>query len=184
MFSGKIDKSPLRNDDYYSKKKRFLDYVNKMIQYNINIKNKKGNSLLHTSVKNDYIDIVYILLCEGISANILDADGNTVLHFVKSKECAELLLNNGVNPNIQNNNGDTPLHTMTKNLDLLNNKGALKYSEIHKYKEITTLFLENGADIYIKNTSGKTYDEMTHHPKLSLIIGKHQNNFILFDVKF
>lgn len=184
MCSEKVDiKSLLHNGDHYSKKKLFLDYVEKMIRSNnINIKNKKGDSLLHMSVKNDYIDIVYILLYEGIFVNILDINGNTALHFVKSKECTELLLSNGVNPNIQNSKGDTPLHTITKNLDLLNT--PIRYPEIYKYKEITTLFLEYGANIYIKNSLGKTYGEVTCQPKLSSIIGKHQNNFILFDIKF
>lgn len=168
--------------DYYSKKKLFLDHVEKIIKLGIvDTKDKKGNSLLHVSVKNDYIDIVYILLYEGVPVNILDDEGNTALHFVKSKDCAELLLRNGANPNIQNNKGDTPLHTIVKNLNASNDE--TKYLKIIKYKEIITLLLEYGADIYIKNNLGKTYDKMTNNLEFSSILVKNHNNFILFDIK-
>lgn len=84
------------------------------------------------------LEIVKTLINNGHDINEKDYIGNTLLHLNVSLDIAKFLIEEkGIDINTQNNNGDTPLHINT-NLDVV------------KY------FVENGANINIRNKLGWT----------------------------
>jgi ankyrin repeat protein len=80
----------------------------------LEIKNPKGNSLLHISVTENFIELVDYLLNKGVNVNAQNEEGNTALHIaVKSdnKQIAKLLLDFRADVNIPNKKNETVLET-------------------------------------------------------------------------
>ena len=98
---------------------------------------------LITAAKADNLSEVKSLLDQGISADGVDADGRTALHWAANRGgvgLVKLLLTRGANVNARDNNGLTPLHA-----------AACK-----DRREAAKLLLERGADIKALDKSGKT----------------------------
>ena len=80
---------------------------------NIDLQDTEGNTPLINAIQNikkdsGHLDIVKMLLEKGASPNIADDEKNVPLHFAKSTELAELLLNNGAKTDFKNDKGQTP----------------------------------------------------------------------------
>ncbi|CAF0736953.1 unnamed protein product [Adineta steineri] len=110
------------------------------------IRNDKGESIIHQAVKKGDITRVKQLIEEGYSVNTIDHNSWTPLHEASSMcdiPLMELLLANNANINIQGGNERmTVLHeaVLNENVD----------------ESIIKFLLENGADPHLKNKNGKT----------------------------
>jgi ankyrin repeat protein len=129
---------------------------------NLNAKNIYGNSAISYSINTKNLKLLKHLLKIGADINILDSNGNTLVHKIvllalferlKNKELDEiidLLIANGVNPNIRNNDGFTPLHLAVKPSNDKDEKAAY---------QIVQKLLDYSADPNIEDKVGATsYD--------------------------
>ena len=63
-----------------------------LISYGVNVNGKSSNgSVLHTATSFEMIEVVKILLKNGIDTSIKDSDGKTALDFAKETENQELI---------------------------------------------------------------------------------------------
>ncbi len=106
----------------------------------------KRNGLMYAILRDD-MPFVKKMLQAGIKVNAQSAAGNTALHFAALSfnpiSFIKLLLEKNANPNIQNNKGDTPIM-------------YLLHMDKSKQAQAAQLFLNNGANLKIKNKQGKT----------------------------
>lgn len=130
-------------------------------------KDNDGNTPLHSACKNNYIEIVKLLLNSGVQVNEQNNDGFTALHYACENgnvEIVKSLLQAGANVKIRNNNGDDALNyvcAMWKRdiIDLFEQRGCNQQRNItykHNEKEIMNLLLDNGANIDSKNKDNNT----------------------------
>eukprot|EP01080_Neovahlkampfia_damariscottae_P009878 gene9878-2200_t len=119
----------------------FLIYEEKL---NINVHLKKGKSTaIHECVKINNIEMVEILIHEGININSLDSDSRTPLHFSSKlglDDISILLLGNHAIVNIRDNYGYSPLFLALKS---------------HQFDIVPNLILF-GGDINFKRDNGMT----------------------------
>lgn len=87
-----------------------------IIKYNIDINSRinSGETALHIACNLQLVDIVKLLILNGINVNIQDFDHEfTALHYcvnLNNKELVSILLKNGADPNIQDIVGNTVIH--------------------------------------------------------------------------
>ena len=120
----------------------------------INAKNIRGESILHTAVKGGNKSLVEVLLDMKIAVNVQDNIGDTPLHWAMKDpniEIIQMFLSHKADVNIQNKKGQTPLHVLTKSRTRA--EGNLPYQIRIKACE---LLLANGANVNIKDTGGKS----------------------------
>lgn len=67
-----------------------------------------GDSLLHIASQRGDLVTVSLLLDEGVNANLRGDMGNTPLHYAKSKEIANALLEKGASSDLKNEFGEKP----------------------------------------------------------------------------
>jgi ankyrin repeat protein len=125
-----------------------------------------------------YTKIVEFLIENGADVNVKNKDGNTPSHMTTTSDIVKLLIEKGADINVKNKDGDTPLSTHIKNYlyhknrisklraDIRKTSGRirvtyrtrLKESEFFapQYAKMVEFFIENGADINIKNKDGDT----------------------------
>ncbi|CAF1090416.1 unnamed protein product [Rotaria sordida] len=133
----------------------------------IDIRNDKGESLIHQAVKKADIIRVKQLIEEGHPVNTIDNNSWTPLHEASSMgdiPLMELLLANNANINVQGGEEQmTVLHEALLNENT--NECVIKF------------LLENGADSHIKNKNGKTAIDLVtelNNPNISLLFEKNQ----------
>jgi ankyrin repeat protein len=126
---------------------------------NLNAKNIYGNSAISYSINTKNFKLLKHLLKIGADINILDSNGNTLVHKVvllalferlKNKELddmIDILIANGINPNIRNNDGYTPLHLAVKPANDKDEKAAY---------QIVQKLLDYSADPNIEDKVGAT----------------------------
>jgi hypothetical protein len=78
----------------------------------LNLQNRKGETILHGAVLSGVKKMVPILLEAGANPNIQDSEGYTALHdsvsnMTPDPDIINLLLEYGANPNIRNDDGET-----------------------------------------------------------------------------
>lgn len=120
-------------------------------------------------------------LCSKETLNYQDKDGNTAAHYTCSMECfsvgvLDLMKQSGVNFNLQNKKGETPLmlladsdslddlkfiHAYTNEKminanDFLTGATALHKAVKHKKINNVLFLLENGASVYVPDSTGHT----------------------------
>ena len=79
----------------------------------LQVKDKKGSTLLHTAAWKNACETAEVLLEYGADLNAKDKNGSTPLHIAAWKnacETAEVLLEYGADLNAKDKNGSTPLH--------------------------------------------------------------------------
>ncbi len=94
------------------------------------------------------IEIVNMLLKNGVEINAQNEEGRTALMYAVSegsKELTEILIKNGANVNLKDINGDTALIIAIGN----------------ENEEISELLIKSGANTNDKNLEGKKLLEMT-----------------------
>jgi uncharacterized protein len=131
------------------------EYFSIIDLYEINVRNKNGDSLLHCAITAKKFDIANDLINRGIDVNIVNTDGQSVGHYLSfypNLQISEKLLKLGMNINFQDKWGNTPLWYA-----IYNGKGNY---------ELVRLFIEYGADPEIINKAGKS----------SLDFAKSKNN--------
>ena len=122
------------------------------------------------------VELIRILLANGVKPDERDADGNTLLHVAvrnRNQAMAELLIAHGADTNAQNHAGATPLCYAASNgcadlaLVLLANGGnpntpdnggnvALHAAALRGHREVIEVLVAHGADVNIKNSRGRT----------------------------
>ncbi len=94
---------------------------------NVNIKDKKGDTPLHTAIDDSNLKTIKLLLAHpDVNVNLQNNDRYTPLHSAIVNACNDteeieivklLLAHPDINVNLQNNDGDTALHITTKSED-------------------------------------------------------------------
>lgn len=136
-------------------------------------KNKQGETALFIALKNNEPQIIDYLLAQGANPNIIDHNGNSVLHAIHSIELAKKLLAKDAKVNHRNQAGNTPLHTVHSlalaklfidagaKLNQQNKAGQtpLIHAIIQSTPEkniIAEYLIEQGADVRLKDQWGET----------------------------
>ena len=154
----------IKNKNYITSKK----YLDKGLEYSINIQDQDGNTPLHLASKIKNIEIIKLLLDHGAIVNIQNISGDTPLHIACSKgnadiEIIKLLLHNDC-INQKNSRGFTPLFISCKYVNMniielllqngacesINKKDNGNETPLHiagkiQSIDLTKLLLENGA---------------------------------------
>ncbi len=127
-------------------------YIDKLLEYNINLNNQENNfglSIFHQSIINDKYELFERLLNKNININLSDRLGCTGLHYIfiyNKLNFLELLVNNNdLNFNIGNVNGDLPIHILLQNNIDLNKINS---------KILDKIILE--SDLNYQNNNGTT----------------------------
>ncbi|GAB5411832.1 MAG: hypothetical protein ChlgKO_09460 [Chlamydiales bacterium] len=82
----------------------------------INLKNSSGDTLLHTAVKHDNINIAELFLENpNINLDALNEKGETALFHVKSEAMLDLLISHCFDTEVENQNGYFPIHLAASN---------------------------------------------------------------------
>lgn len=134
-------------------------------------KNEQGETALFIAIKNNQSRLIDYLLEQGANPNLIDVNGNSVLHTIRSDALAERLLAKGAKVNHINQQGNTPLHTV-HSLDLAkrfvaagaalnkqNNSGQtplIRAATRKETSELALFFIEQGADVNLKDQWGET----------------------------
>jgi len=93
-----------------------LKIIKKLLEFQVNIydANMNGDTLMHTCVKSDQVNVlVYLKQKLKLSVNSTDKKGSTPLHhacFLGSEHCINVLLSWIDDVNVKNDEGNTPLH--------------------------------------------------------------------------
>jgi ankyrin repeat protein len=83
----------------------------------LNVRNKLGETLLHVSVRNNFFDIVSILIDAGAGLNIKDKTGQTPLHMAAVSRYGisfRLLVNAGADLDARTQTGQSPLYLLAQ----------------------------------------------------------------------
>ena len=111
---------------------------------NVNLQNGEGLSLMHWAAKENFADMLTLLIRKDANMDIISHYGNTPLElavYTGSDLCAYLLINSGANINSHGSkDGGTPI----------------QYAVIKKQPALFMHLLRKGADLAIQNKAGYT----------------------------
>ncbi|KIC74673.1 hypothetical protein DB42_AZ00280 [Neochlamydia sp. EPS4] len=160
-----------------------FDIIHSLISAGANLHQTTDDNqtCLHTASEKGNVEVVNLLIQQGIDVHVLDKTGRSALHYAccvngnQSLKIIEYLVNAGADPNQKDNANKTPLmfaykHSnfaavhylipITKDLDTYDEEG---YSILHKacilrQESIVRLLLEYGADVNLValNEGGST----------------------------
>ncbi len=147
----------------------------------INLKDEKGNTALHLTVKKGNGQIVRFLLANGARVNLKDKEGHTPLHLAvkyKMMSVARILLSNGADSNALNSHKQSPLHVVcTMQLPkitklLLSYEGDLKALDLHGNTPLhyAAGVRSNSEVIQILIRAGAHIDTVNHKDQTPLYI--------------
>ncbi|KRZ72137.1 85/88 kDa calcium-independent phospholipase A2 [Trichinella papuae] len=94
-------------------KQTLLAFLNCCPNFDVNVKNKAGQTALHVHTSSGKLDCVLALYYKGANVNIVDNNGNTCLHIAVANAnelLVKALLVFGADPNAVNCEGETPRH--------------------------------------------------------------------------
>lgn len=126
---------------------------------------RKLNKQFFHAIKSNDVSRVNDLLTT-LDVNVTDAEGKNGLHYVRSKEVAEILLDSGIKLDAEDERGKTPLHDVESEsiAELLINVGAnvkamdkRGYTPLHDVKkgDVAELLINAGADVKATTTDRK-----------------------------
>ncbi|XP_071797921.1 ankyrin repeat domain-containing protein 55-like [Asterias amurensis] len=123
----------------------------------LNIQTVNGFTALHFAAYNDMLDIVSTLAKQvNCKRDLKTVAGDTALHLASSKchiTCIKALIKYGANVNAQDVAGQTSLHLVMMQATMQD--GPIYLVDIALY------FIENHAEIYIRNNDGKDVLDVT-----------------------
>ena len=120
-------------------------YKSYIDQFDINITNVSGISLLHRAIAHQCPEIAFDLINRSINVNIQDDRGQSSLHylgFYPNLALAEAIIQNGGDLELKDNYGNTPLWYV-----VFNARGNYAFVE---------LLMQNKANPNLLNNVGKT----------------------------
>ncbi|OUC44198.1 ankyrin repeat protein [Trichinella nativa] len=94
-------------------KQALLAFLNCCPNFDVNVKNKDGQTALHVHTSSGKLDCVLVLYYKGANVNVVDNKGNTCLHIAVANGyelLVKALLVLGADPNVVNCEGETPRH--------------------------------------------------------------------------
>ena len=172
----------------YIDEKEKIKIIKSIYKKYLNIVNDNNSTLLHKTVMSNLLNIMKILLEEGVDdINAKDNAGYTPLHLAivhDNYDILQILIENGANINEKYFN-DTPiLLAIKKNkpniIKLLIEKGAnlnekddfgntpLHFAYINELFDRVILLIEQGADIYIQNRDGSTIIDLIMEKEIDI----------------
>ncbi|KAJ8037850.1 85/88 kDa calcium-independent phospholipase A2 [Holothuria leucospilota] len=86
-------------------------------EYELNVRRKHGDTLIHTAVRQEHLDWLIELLLSGGDLEVPDVDGNSPLHTATQLNNIDLvnaLVSFNADVNVKNKNGETPRHLAAK----------------------------------------------------------------------
>ncbi|EAX86796.1 hypothetical protein TVAG_147380 [Trichomonas vaginalis G3] len=107
---------------------------------------------IHKAASKNNIEIVKLLINNGVNVNEMNENGETPLHSAISANCfevAEFLIKNGADVNKVNNSGNSPLQIAKGNakmVDLLIRNGAKEEKVVTNYEECNSLVYQSTFD--------------------------------------
>jgi ankyrin repeat protein len=132
------------------------------LKFDINSKDKKGNTALHKAVINGSEEIVSLLLKNGADVNVKDIDGMTPLFLASmlgNENIIKLLLENNADPNARDKEKRTAIFY-----------AILRSTKLKNAKEVVKILLRHGADVNVANENGRTLLHLAvSHVDLNLI---------------
>jgi ankyrin repeat protein len=161
---------------YFTNKKKFLeaveegdlDKIKKIFNkpgFNVNVKDKDGNTPLIIASREGHTDIVKVLLDKGADIDVVDKSsiGTTALIIAlkgSHTDIAELLVEKGADVKIKDRHGFT----------------ALMCASYFGYTKMVKLLIEKGADINAKEVGGKTAFDLAKNEEIRKLLGKMENS--------
>ncbi len=141
----------------------------------------KNPTTLGSAVAQGNVKMVKMFLAKGADVNAKDNYGNTVLSYAvhgQSTNIAiiKMLLAKGADVNAKTH-GDRTDYFSTILIDAVKPNpyadNKTKKADINVRTEMVKMLLENGADISIKDSEGKTVFDHTHDPKMLEMLNKY-----------
>jgi ankyrin repeat protein len=129
----------------------------------VNPQNNHRSTPLLLASEFGHFDVVQLLLGHDADLHMRDADGDTPLHCAAIRgqiEVASLLLKLAVEVNSQNDKGSTPLHLASRGGWAIPEGSAV----------VVRLLLDHGADLQVRDLSGKTASEVARGPEQEEIL--------------
>lgn len=126
-----------------------------------NIKTKMGDTALHQAADNRLYKLAELLIKYKADPDIQQNDGETPLHlscFKGDFDMVKILLEAKSNPNIQNYTfGKTPIH----------------YAVDYSYGNITSLLVQYGASLEVRDKHGKTAKDIARNSEIQNLLGNN-----------
>jgi ankyrin repeat protein len=155
-----------------------LDIVQHLVtnHADVNLKDKRGETALHSAVYSNHLDIVQYLVTNHADVNLQDNNGHTALLRAAANNHLDIvqhLVTNHADVNLQDKRGETALHWAASNnhLDIVqhlvtnhadvnlqdkNGHTALLRAASNNHLDIVQHLVTNHADVNLQNKSGNT----------------------------
>ncbi|XP_057336426.1 ankyrin-3-like [Microplitis mediator] len=132
--------------------------ITRLILKHKNFGKKYDQSLLHTAVQNNSLEMVSLLLETGLDVNEYDDDRSAPIHYAAmahNNDILQLLLDYGADINAKNQHGNTPVFLALNTGYISTDRTVLMLCRVincdpKKYNTLNTL-LDNDADINVSN---------------------------------
>lgn len=131
--------------------------------FEVDVINSGKVSKLHSTVMDQDVEAVTMLLNRGADIDIRDDEGNTPLHYAAEYgniELVKLLVDREADVNVRNKLGDTPLF----NAVVLFQVDPNDEDERAIKRALVSLLLDHGADVSVTNSAGNTVLDMAKIP--------------------
>ena len=143
-----------------------LDVLKVLLEYKpdaLKLKNRGGDTLLHTACFNDKVEVVQFLLQPhlNVELNVTNKFACSPLHYACEENRIQvvelLLMQPGIDVNVRHKYGDTPLHKACRN---------------NHVKVVSMLIKQKNIDVNIRNKNKQYADDLTEDRNIKRMINK------------